>query len=141
MTNCVNYGTVQFDSDSKSEEQIDYHAVTGGGLSGNAAATAWKNCYEASVSDLPLFGKEGNGTIMEVHRIDRAQRAGEASAAFISENAASYAHTSSLAEALNAYVSAQNGAKRGLSVLAAGRRYVSYIKSHDRSDVKRIFDR
>ena len=111
MTNCVNYGTVQFDSDSKSEEQIDYHAVTGGGLSGNAAATAWKNCYEASVSDLPLFGKEGNGTIMEVHRIDRAQRAGEASAAFISENAASYAHTSSLAEALNAYVSAQNGAK------------------------------
>lgn len=48
---------------------------------------------------------------MEVHRIDRAQRAGEASAAFISENAASYAHTSSLAEALNAYVSAQNGAK------------------------------
>ena len=111
MTNCVNYGTVQFDSDSKSEEQIDYHAVTGGGLSGNVAATAWKNCYEASVSDLPLFGKEGNGTIMEVHRIDRAQRAGEASAAFISENAASYAHTSSLAEALNAYVSAQNGAK------------------------------
>ena len=42
MTNCVNYGTVQFDSDSKSEEQIDYHAVTGGGLSGNAAATAWE---------------------------------------------------------------------------------------------------
>ncbi len=111
MTNCVNYGTVQFDSDSKSEEQIDYHAVTGGGLSGNAAATAWENCYEASVSALPLFGKEGNGTIMEVHRINRAQRAGEASAAFISENAASYAHTSSLAEALNAYVSAQNGAK------------------------------
>lgn len=31
--------------------------------------------------------------------------------------------------------------ERGLSVLAAGRRYVSYIKSHDRSDVKRIFDR
>ena len=111
MTNCVNYGTVQFDSDSKSEEQIDYHAVTGGGLSGNAAATAWENCYEASVSALPLFGKEGNGTIMEVHRINRAQRAGEASASFISENAASYAHTSSLAEALNAYVSAQNGAK------------------------------
>ena len=111
MTNCVNYGTVQFDSDSKSEEQIDYHAVTGGGLSGNAAATAWENCYEASVSALPLFGKEGNGTIMEVHRINRAQRAGEASAAFISENAASYAHTSSLAEALNAYVSAQNEAK------------------------------
>ena len=111
MTNCVNYGTVQFDSDSKSEEQIDYHAVTGGGLSGNAAATAWENCYEASVSALPLFGKEGNSTIMEVHQIDRAQRAGEASAAFISENAASYAHTSSLAEALNAYVSAQNGAK------------------------------
>ena len=46
-----------------------------------------------------------------MHRIDRAQRAGEASAAFISENTASYAHTSSLAEALNAYVSAQNGAK------------------------------
>ena len=85
--------------------------MTSGGLSGNAAATVWKNCYEASVSDQPLFGKEGNGTIMEVHRIDRAQRAGEASAAFISENAASYAHTSSLAEALNAYVSAQNGAK------------------------------
>ena len=111
MTNCVNYGTVQFDSDSKSAESIAYHAVTSGGLSGNAAATVWKNCYEASVSDLPLFGKEGNGTIMEVHRIDRAQRAGEASAAFISENTASYAHTSSLAEALNAYVSAQNGTK------------------------------
>ena len=46
-----------------------------------------------------------------MHRIDRAQRAGEASAAFISENTASYAHASSLAEALNAYVSAQNGAK------------------------------
>ena len=111
MTNCVNYGTVQFDSDSNSAEPIAYHAVTSGGLSGNTAATVWKNCYEASVSDLPLFGKEGNGTLLEVHRIDRAQRAGEASAAFISENATAYAHTSALVEALNAYVSAQNRSK------------------------------
>ena len=78
---------------------------------------------------------------MEVHQIDRAQRAGEASAAFISENAASYAHTSSLAEALNAYVSAQNGAKGDYLSWLQGRRYVSYVKSHDRSDEKRIFDR
>ena len=120
IANSINYGEIQIGS------ELNYRAVTVGGLAGKAEADRWQYCYEASGMQIPLYGKDGNGSKEEVFAVSAAQRDGDETVSAISENTSSYAYTVSLLTALNNFVTAQN---------AAGGKYLTWIQGKNKYPV------
>ena len=120
IANSINYGEIQIGSEQ------NYRAVTVGGLAGKAEADRWQYCYEASGMQIPLYGKDGNGSKEEVFAVSAAQRDGDETVSAISENTSSYAYTVSLLTALNNFVTAQN---------AAGSKYLTWIQGKNKYPV------
>ena len=120
IANSINYGEIQIGSEQ------NYRAVTVGGLAGKAEADRWQYCYEASGMQIPLYGKDGNGSKKEVFAVSAAQRDGDETVSAISENTSSYAYTVSLLTALNNFVTAQN---------AAGSKYLTWIQGKNKYPV------
>ena len=120
IANSINYGEIQIGSEQ------NYRAVTVGGLAGKAEADRWQYCYEASGMQIPLYGRDGNGSKKEVFAVSAAQRDGDETVSAISENTSSYAYTVSLLTALNNFVTAQN---------AAGSKYLTWIQGKNKYPV------
>ena len=120
IANSINYGEIQIGS------ELNYRAVTVGGLAGKAEADRWQYCYEASGMQIPLYGKDGNGSKEEVFAVSAAQRDGDETVSAISENTSSHAYTVSLLTALNNFVTAQN---------AAGSKYLTWIQGKSKYPV------